>query len=147
MLPIYQITECIISKMFFFLGGNSQQTPVYRPTTPTTMVVTRNGKLNIFSLLTVYHLIQIRLPDNNQPPPPANCQQSLTRVGDQVPCSGDLIFEDNFDFFDGEKWRIEQRFSKNPVSIVKYRVKNIQNLLKQAHKFNWKYVCLVRMLF
>lgn len=31
-----------------------------------------------------------------------------------APCAGALIFEDHFDSFDGNKWRIEQRFSTGP---------------------------------
>lgn len=68
----------------------------------------------------------IHILADNKPTPVENpqChQQSLTRVGDQVPCSGALIFEDNFDFFDGDKWRVEQRFSKNPVSAPYYKIK------------------------
>lgn len=41
---------------------------------------------------------------------------SITRIIGvaAAPCAGALIFEDNFDSFDANKWRIEQRFSGKP---------------------------------
>lgn len=44
------------------------------------------------------------------------CDESWTLVGNEHPCKEKLIFEDTFDRLDPSKWRIEQRFSGNPVN-------------------------------
>lgn len=50
-----------------------------------------------------------------------SCVESMTRIngGPDIPCKGELIFEDNFDtVLDDTKWKIEQRFSTEPVIIL-----------------------------
>lgn len=52
--------------------------------------------------------------------PKQPCVESMTRIngGVDVPCKGELIFEDNFDtILDAAKWKIEQRFSTEPVCM------------------------------
>lgn len=64
---------------------------------------------------------QIVTPANINPTAPTTvvpqcASMSPTRIVgvEPAPCSGALIFEDTFDRFDANKWRIEQRFSGKP---------------------------------
>lgn len=44
------------------------------------------------------------------------CRQSVTRIdgNEAPPCSGQLLFADDFDDLNASRWRIEQRFGASP---------------------------------
>lgn len=48
----------------------------------------------------------------------SDCLPSMTTVNGQVQCRGELIFEENFDELNANKWRKEKRFSRDPVRNI-----------------------------